>query len=191
MSDDSTIILRNVRVSYPHLFKQPMINGELGKCGATLLLHPVEHAKELSTLRAAIGNVLADKFKGQKLPMDRVCLRNGDDRPDKPEYAGYYYLTSNVKDGKTPVVFKAGSTQRITDDAHCEIYAGCRVNAKVQLWGQNNQYGKRVNAMLIAIQFVDDDESLEGGHVSEEDAREGFDDAGDSADQFDDEHDFA
>ena len=55
------------------------------------------------------------------------------------------------------------------------IYSGCYVNGKVDIWGQDNKYGKRVNAKLIAVQYVPKEaESFDGSYVSEETAAEGF-----------------
>jgi len=39
-------------------------------------------------------------------------------------------------------------------------YAGCYVNMSIRLWAQDNQFGKRVNAQLRAVQFVKDGEAF-------------------------------
>ena len=36
------------------------------------------------------------------------------------------------------------------------IYAGCHVNGVLELWAQDNQYGKRINANLLGVQFFKD-----------------------------------
>jgi predicted 2-oxoglutarate/Fe(II)-dependent dioxygenase YbiX len=53
------------------------------------------------------------------------------------------------------------------------MYAGCYVNAAISIWIQNNQFGKRVNSNLLALQFVKDGESFGGGGVKVNDV---FDD---------------
>ncbi len=35
-------------------------------------------------------------------------------------------------------------------------YAGCYVNASIDIWAQDSQYGKRVNAGLRGVQFIRD-----------------------------------
>jgi hypothetical protein len=35
-------------------------------------------------------------------------------------------------------------------------YSGCYVNCIIELWAQNNAYGKRINANLLAVQFYKD-----------------------------------
>lgn len=173
-------MVKNVRCSFPHFFKKPIINGVEGSYGCTLLLDPKEHAKEISAIQESINALLKEKFKGKNLPSDKICLRNGDDNV-REEYEGYYTCSANNKD--KPVVIASNGSTRITDPEDSKIYAGCRVNAKIDLWFQNNQYGKRVNATFLAVQFARDDEPLEA-HVSESVAMEGF------AEEEEDELDF-
>jgi hypothetical protein len=45
------------------------------------------------------------------------------------------------------------------------VYAGCYVNATIRLWGQDNQYGKRINAQLRAIQFVKKGDAFGDGDI--------------------------
>jgi hypothetical protein len=52
-------------------------------------------------------------------------------------------------------------------------YAGCYVNANIDVWWQDNKYGKRVNASLRSVQFVKDGESFGAGPL---DAAKEFED---------------
>ncbi len=165
------IMIKNVRVSFPHLFTRPVINGEEGKCGATLMLDPEKHTVSIKALNNQIAELFKEKFKGRKLPAEKLCLRDGEDK-GRPEYEGYQVLSANSK-GK-PFVISTNGTDTINNEDDCPIYAGCYVNAKVRLWAQDNNYGKRVNAELVAIQFAADGEALDGAHVSVEDAMDGF-----------------
>lgn len=173
MAKSDFIQLRNVRVSFPHLFTRPIVQGEEGKCGATLLLDPKVAADQASieSIRAAITEISREQFKGKTLPDDKVCLRDGDQK-GRDEYSGYWVMSANHRD--RPIVIDSTGRGRVTEERDSPIYAGCRVNARVRLWGQDNQYGKRVNAELVAIQFASDDGSLGGGYVSETEAMEGF-----------------
>lgn len=166
----NTIMIKNVRCSFPHFFKRPIINGDEGAYGCTLLLDPEEHAKVLAKIESTINATLKEKFKGKKLPAEKICLRDGDDNL-RDEYEGYKTLSANARE--KPVVISGNGQTRITDPEDSKIYAGCRVNAKVDIWFQNNQWGKRVNATLLGIQFAGDDTPL-ATHVSEEEAMEGF-----------------
>lgn len=168
-NNDGFIIIKNVRVSFPHLFEFPEFKDGPGKCGARLLL-PDDHAA-IAPLRKGIHALLDAKFDG-RLPKDKLCLRETEG--DRPEYDGVQVLFTNCKPNKKPIVIGADGSSVIASEADSAIYPGCRVNAKVRLWPQNNGYGKRVNAELIAIQFAGDDEPLTDSYVSVEDAMSGF-----------------
>ena len=43
------------------------------------------------------------------------------------------------------------------------VYSGCYVNARVELWVQDNANGKRINAKLLGIQFVRDGDAFGAG----------------------------
>lgn len=165
------IMIKNVRVSFPHLFTRPVINGEEGKCGATLMLDPEDHANSVKAIKTQIAALIKDKLKGRKVPSDKLCLRDGEDK-GRPEYEGYLVLSANSR-GK-PLVISTNGKDVVTNEEDCPIYAGCYVNAKVRLWAQDNNYGKRINAELVAIQFAAEGEPLDGAHVSVEDAMDGF-----------------
>lgn len=166
------IMIKGARVSFPHLFVPPIINDDQGKCGAVLMLEPEKHGSMIKNLEKQIKSLSAAKFKGRKLPSDKVCLRDGEDK-GRPEYEGYMVVSTNSK--TQPTVIGRSGTDVITDEQKSEIYAGCYVNAKIRLWVQDNQYGKRVNAELVAIQFAGDGEPLDDSFVSVDDAMEGFD----------------
>lgn len=182
-NDDNMIMIMisEARVSFPHLFRRPVIRGEEGKCGATLMLDPKKHAKTIHTVEKVITDLSKFKFKGRKIPSDKRCLRDGGDK-GRPEYEGYRVLSASSK-GKPLVIGKDGSTV-ISDEEDNPIYAGCYVKAKVRLWAQDNQYGKRINAELVAIQFLKNGEPLDGSYVSVDDAMSGFGVVDDDDDDF-------
>lgn len=168
---DDFIMISGARASFPHLFTPPVINGEEGKCGATLMLDPKKHADVIDKIEDAITELCKFKFKGRKLPSDKLCLRDGDDK-GRAEYEGSMVLSANSR--TRPIVLRGDGKTKIEEEADSPIYAGCHVNAKVRLWAQDNKYGKRINCELVAIQFHSDGEPLDGSYVSEEDAMSGF-----------------
>ncbi|MBO6507328.1 MAG: DUF2815 family protein [Roseibium sp.] len=179
MANDDMIMLKDVRVSFPHLFTPPTINGEEGSCGAVLMLEPKRHSGDIGAIEDGIAELERAKFKGRKLPSDKKCLREGVDK-GRPEYDGYMVVSANCRD--TPIVIGTDGRSVVKDEKESKIYAGCYVNAKIRLWAQDNQYGKRANAELVAIQFCRDGEPLDGTYVSVDDAIDGFDDATDGFD---------
>jgi len=170
--DDKFIMLTGVRNSYPHLFVEPVINGETGKKGAKLMLKKGKQDAQIKKLKDRMTALLKEKNKGKKLPSEKYCLRDGDDS-GKDEYEGYMTVSANTS-GDIRVLAGDGKTV-VTESRDSKIYAGCFVNAKIRLWFQDNNFGKRINAELIAIQFAGDGEPLTDSHISEEDAVDGFD----------------
>jgi hypothetical protein len=79
---------------------------------------------------------------------------------------------------RRPLVITRDKTPIVESDNI--VYAGCYVNAIVSLWAQNNQYGKRINAQLDAVQFVRDGEPFGDGGVSPNE----FDAFGDDDEEF-------
>lgn len=181
---DGTIMLKNVRASYPHVLKaQPTkdkdgnITGYSYSIKALLPKETHEEAKKL--LVREINKLLKESNKGEKLPADKKFLRDGDPKDEddvgKPEEAGCW--TVSARESKRPIVIdsrkdpKTGRPRRLdpTDDRDNErIYGGCYVNVMIRPWFQNNTNGKRVNAGLSVVQFKKDGEPFGTGRISDD-----------------------
>jgi hypothetical protein len=176
------IALRNVRISYPHLFEPFSYQGQgKAKFSAKFLISKTEQADQVKALADAIKALCASEARDKKVPpADKLCLRDGD-QSGKEEEVGYWVLSAS--DDRRPVVVDQKRNPLTAEDD--VIYAGCYVNARIRLWYMDNQYGKRVPANLLGVQFVKDGERLGSGRVRQSademfDSVEGFDDGGDA-----------
>lgn len=153
----SQIVITNARLSYPHIFAAKAMNeGDTPKYSASFILDKKTNAGVIKEIEKAINELTTEKFKGKKLPADKVCLRDGDLKDDE-NYAGAMYVSaSNTK--RPQVVDRDKKTPLVADDN--KPYAGCYVNGVIRIWVQDNKFGKRINASLEAIQFVKDGEPL-------------------------------
>ena len=158
----SKIILKNVRVSFPSLFKKGSFNGEETKYEATFLLNKEEHADSIAEIKAQIADLVKVNLKGAKVPADKLCLRDGDE-VEYDGYAGCYSIKCSTK--KRPIVIDRDRSPLTEDDN--KPYGGCYVNASIDLWVQNNAYGKRVNSTLLAVQFAKDGEPFADGSTGD------------------------
>jgi hypothetical protein len=158
------IKLHNVRLSFPSLFRKAVFSGEETKYEATFLLDKEEHADKVSEIEAAIDRMVRDNLKGAKLKEDKICLKDGDDI-DYDGYAGK--MSIKASNNKRPKVIDRDKSQLTEDDNR--LYAGCYVNAVIELWAQNNQWGKRINANLLGVQFYKDGEPFSDGAVASDD----------------------
>ena len=154
----SKIILNNVRLSFPSLFRKAVFNGDETKFEATFLIDKATQAPKIKEIKAAIDAAIKDGLKGAKLPPDKICLKDGDDI----DYAGYAgHMSIKASSNKRPIVIDRDKSPLTEDDN--KLYAGCYVNASLELWVQNNQYGKRINCNLLGVQFMKDGEPFADG----------------------------
>lgn len=152
------VTLKNVRLSFPSLFKKSSFNGVEGKYEATLLLDKSD-TKTMKILEDAIEQCKKDNKL--KVPSDKTFIKDG----DEIEYDGYANsIAIKASNNKRPTVVNRDRTPLTEEDE--VLYAGCYVNAIIEPWGQNNQYGKRINANLLGIQFVKDGEPFGDGGTS-------------------------
>ena len=164
------ILLKNVRISFPCLFQRSTFDGKEGKYSANFMLDPQQHRTELKEIKAQINALIKDRLKGRVLPPEKLCLRAGEDK-GRPEYEGVYVITAS--NDVRPIVLNKDKSM-VTEDDNL-IYSGCRVNASLSLWVQNNQFGKRINATLRGVQFCGDDTPLNGTYVDPEVVVDEFD----------------
>lgn len=172
--------LSNVRLAFPALFEAKTVNGEGEPAfSAVFLLDPAD--PQIKAINAAIDTVAKDKFGAkadsvlkQMRAGDKVCLHDGDSKADYAGFPGSLFISARSK--TRPLVLNADKTPLTAADG--KPYAGCYVNASVELWAQDNNYGKRVNASLRGVQFLKDGDAFAGGGAASEDE---FDDVAEGA----------
>lgn len=164
-ADPAKIKLENVRLSFPALFEAKAMKGSEPRFSATFLMDSVKHADLIKKIETTIDRLALDHFK-KKVTLKGVCLHNGNEKEDKEGYGdGTMFVTASRK--TRPAVVDQKLITLTKEDG--KPYAGCYVNASIRLWVQDNEFGKRVNAELLAVQFVKDGESFGAGPVKAED----------------------
>jgi hypothetical protein len=166
--------LKNVRLSFPSLFRKAVFDGNETKFEATFLIDKAAGGDKIKEINAAIAAMIKEDLKGAKLPPDKICLKDG----DNIDYAGYTGTYSiKASSTKRPLVLDRDRSPLTEDDN--KLYAGCYVNASLELWAQNNNYGKRINCNLLGVQFFKDGEPFADGVKGSVDDFEAFADDGD------------
>lgn len=178
----SIVKISNVRLAFPQLFEAKAVNGEgTPAFSAAAILGPNHPAlKELN----AKGEEVAKAKWGEKAPAilkamkasDKFVVHDGDTKADYDGYAGNMFINARTKT-KPTVIDRDRSPLTVQDG---RPYAGCYVNMIVELWAQDNQYGKRINASLRGVQFYKDGDAFAGGGVAD---AEDFDDLSDMGDE--------
>jgi len=161
------VMLKNVRLSYPSLFKPSGYQGSEPKYSATFLME--DGSEQHKALKAAILSVaeeqFADKAKAVLKKQDdnsmRRLLKHGNDNVDDEGEVrdGYADMVTIKASNKTAVRVIGRGKQDLTE-ADGIPYAGCYVNAQIDLWAQDNAYGKFINAKLLAVQFWADGDAF-------------------------------
>ena len=150
------IKLHNVRLSFPNLFTPKSVNGSEPKFGASFLLSKEDDAAQIATIRNACNAVAKEQWPAKVPAGVKLCLHEGSEK----EYDGYGETVMYVSASSTitpPVVDE--SLQAVTEHQG-KVYPGCLVNVVLRLWAQDNQFGKRINAQLQAVQFAGEGEAF-------------------------------
>ena len=192
----STLRLRHVRLSFPHLFT-PWVGKETKgepKYKASFLLEGdaenLANAKKAFDHCARICYKRGSAKKGEDTTPrneDKLFLRPCDGKVKWDGYnAGEWYVTASTSQkGGKPAVFdnrkdREGNWARLTEEDN-RIYAGCYVNATLVVKA-NTKFGT-ISAFIQAVQFAGDGEPFAAGKVN---ANEEFGDTDPEEDSVDD-----
>jgi hypothetical protein len=192
MSNEKTtsekIKLNDVRLSFARLWvPKAFREGQKERFEGSFLLDPskVAHQETVKRIKTAALGVIHAKFNG-KVPKDLdLCFGYSDGDPmklggneyrNKPkEYDGYpgMIYISSANNTMPKVVNRQRDAQtgkfELVSAESGIVYNGCYVNATITLWAQNNEYGKRVNANLRAVQFFKDGDAFGVAPVNADD----------------------
>jgi hypothetical protein len=166
-------ILKDVRIAFPKLWVPEAVKGGKPAYSATFLINPVTQADQIAAIKAAIREVAVQKWStsagdilNSLMVQDKICLHDGNKKFDtagKPlnGYVDMMYLTARRRESDgIPGVFDA-NPKIILTEKDGRPYGGCYVNASVEFWCQDDkEYGRRVNATLIGIQYFRSGESF-------------------------------
>ena len=166
--------LANVRLSFPDLFTAVQFQGQ-GPFSykAQFLVKP--GSPEDKAINAAIEQVAKAKWNAKAPAIlkavagnsQKFCYTDGDLK-EYDGYAGMWALAaSRNQDKGRPLIVDQDKTPLQLGDG--KPYAGCYVNASVEFWAQDNNYGKTVRCTLLGLQFLRDGDSFGGGAAPSED----------------------
>lgn len=179
--------LLKVRIAFPELFAAKAFNEGDPSFSATFIIDP--KSANVKVLRDTIQAVAVEKWKAAAPKIlaalkakDNVCLRETGKTSEAGEiYGGFedmFWIPTRNK--ARPTVLDRDKSPLTAADGR--PYGGCYVNAVLDIWAQDNTFGKRINASLSGVQFVADGEAFSGGTAASADE---FDDLGDGADAED------
>lgn len=168
------IVVKNVRLSFERLYVSKAFQpGQDARYEATGLIDPsvagsvvvtdkgttkIEGAAGVKFLKETSIRLAKEANNGVLDPELKLCFGKGD-KKSYDGYAGMIYIATHNKPkpevrNRQGLLVEAGKPGA--------PYSGSYGNLIITLWGQNNQYGKRVNANLLGWQFVRDGEAFSG-----------------------------
>lgn len=180
------IMLKDVRLAFPKLFRAEQVNGQGDpKFGATLIIAP-DHP-QLEDLRKIQDAVAKDKWKEKAAAIvktldkqDRLAVHDGDIKSQYDGFPGNFYVSANAQESAKPTVVDQARNPLAENSG--KPYAGCFVNASIEIWAQDNKFGQRVNCTLRGVQFLRDGDAFSAGRPADADEFEEVTNGADASD---------
>ena len=180
------VMLRNVRLSYEHIFKAVAFeDNQEPKFSATLII-PKDHPDLAATKKAyfeAGQESFPEAFAGKSWPKGYTCsLKDADVETNSsgeilaeknPAYKGCYILEANST--RRPIILNRDKSAITEEDGI--IYSGCYVNVSLAAAGYTfGKVKKGVKCYLNGVQFVRDGERFGVDASDDFDALDGDED---------------
>lgn len=152
MTTKTRIQLENVVISYANLYEAKGFNGSAPRFSANFLIAG-DDSDQLNLIRETTKALLTQEFGTAipKLKDTHLALKDGNQTSYKGYENKFYLMASNGE--KFPPILVDVFNEDLSKDKNA-IQSGDVVNALLDIWVQNNQYGKRVNVTLLGVQFV-------------------------------------
>lgn len=175
MSMQSRVMVTNARLAFPTLEKPEQFQGQ-GKerYSAVLLIEPGSPSHEAckAAMRAAAaekwGDAKADAAVKGLTSTGKVAMYDGDVKADNYDgFEGMIAISAHSQATAPPVLLDGQKNQLPRNTG--VIYPGCYVNASIEFWAQDNQFGKRINAQLRGVQFAKDGDSFSAARPADSD----------------------
>ena len=175
MSMQSRVMVTNARLAFPTLEKPEQFQGQ-GKerYSSVLLIEPGSPSHEacLKAMRAAAaekwGEAKAEAAVKGLTSTGKVAMYDGDVKADSYDgFEGMIAISAHSQATAPPVLLDGQKNQLPRNTG--VIYPGCYVNASIEFWAQDNQFGKRINAQLRGVQFAKDGDSFSAARPADSD----------------------
>ena len=183
-ANQHVVQLSNVRLSFPHIIepqKTQTPKGERISYNAEFIMEPTHPGWK--RFHEVVVELATAKWKEMAPGVIQFCNANRKNRcygggeekikqsTMKPYdgYPGMVFIGAG-KD-KMPQIFDAqgkqidpNNTMALQQEAR-RMYGGCRVNAVIKPWMQENEHGRAIRADFVTIQFLADDKPFGEGAI--------------------------
>lgn len=178
--NEGVIKVENVRFSFPHLDKpwagKDAKPDQKAKFSIRGMLPKTTHLEVKDAMVQLMNEMLAAKKIPKLAPKDKF-FRNGDDEKD-PIYEGHWIISAS-EERRPSVRNKRGELVSEPSEILNLIDGGYWGHILIRPWVQDNKHGQKINAGLVGVQHIRDDETFGEGRIDDTDAwaaEEGSDD---------------
>jgi|WetSurMetagenome_2_1015567.scaffolds.fasta_scaffold04723_9 hypothetical protein len=169
--ENSTFVVTGlVRFSYCHVV-EPQQNDDGTEKYNVCILIPKKDTKTLEKINKAVENAkIVGKSKlagksGKILPNIKLPLRDGEDKPDQPEFNGMMFFNASSNYKPAIVDINGDALMNPKED----FYSGCYGRVSVNFYAFDSNGNKGIAAGLNNIQKVRDGEKLAGASNPQQD----------------------
>ena len=159
-------IIRNARLSFPDLFEAVQYQNQGPFNYRCTFLVPSDSAQK-KEIDAIIKQVAVDKWGAKAeatlkvaTAAGKTCFQDGDAKEYNGYADNYALVATRAADAGRPVIVDRQKNPIAAADG--KLYSGCYVNGTVEIWAQDNSFGKAIRATLVNVQYVKDGESFGG-----------------------------
>lgn len=195
-NDPSVVFLERVRIAFcQNLWRagagdKTDPNSTL-RWTSTFILEAGKHDKEVAAIKAAMNHAAVKKWPDPAVrsaaaawikAKDKSCLHDGNLKAQYEGFAGNLFVSA-ASSKVAPTVINRDKSP-VTENMGV-IYAGCYVNAIVQVWVMDDpKNGKGLFAGLMGVQFSEPGAAFGGGAVASPDMFPTLADTGGVTDMF-------
>jgi hypothetical protein len=157
--------LNNVRAAFMKVWKAEPVNaGDKPVFGCSFLIDPTD--PQIKTIKAALKEVATEKWGAKAAGILKELEAGGKlffkDGNSKASYEGFENMMFISASSSTrPLTLNRDKSPVAEEDG--VLYSGCYVNVSLELWAQDNNWGKRINAQIGGVQFFKDGDAFAGG----------------------------
>ena len=166
------LTLKNATLSFPSLFTPETYQGQNPRFRADVILNEDHVNAVKTTIHKVVADVAGDKAEAviKRLQTDakRFPLRDGDNKvnSDGEIYAGYegkQYVAASAKENKPPKLY---SRYKGVEPKEVDFFSGAEADVILDVWFQDNKWGKAVNITLLGVRATGGGTPLGGSGAS-------------------------
>lgn len=167
------IMLKNITMAFPALAEPQSFGEGEPAYGAKFPIKPgSEHQKLLEeamlaeakeTWKDKAQSVLDMLIEDGKVAFVKKVYRSKKTGEPYTGFDGTHYLSSRNAKTQPSVYNQYGEELSAESDIERQAFSGARVNASVEVWAQDNKWGRRINCSLRGVMLTGEGENFGGG----------------------------